>query len=100
MHNKMLINLRAGIDISDLQSGDILVYDNIQNDFYIVTPETFFDKYEEKLNDLLNRYDESNKQMKEEISVLRSQYNEFANSIKKSNEKLIDMVEKFTKEGK
>lgn len=126
MANSVLINLKPNIDIEELKDGSILVYDGEYGDFYTVTKEAFFDKYEGKLNKLLERYDkkhseikkeidelkrqqekfinsvleENNKkhsEIRKEIAELKRQYFEFTKSIKENNYKLIDMVEKFIK---
>lgn len=97
MANNILINLRPGVNMRDLKNGAILIYDATKNDFYTVTEDTFFDKYESKLNKLLERYDGRDMEMKKEIDNLKHQYAEFTKSIKENNDKLIDMVEKFIK---
>ena len=97
MANNMLIKLRDGINIRDLQNGSILVYDAIKNEFYTVSENDFFDKYESKLNKLLERYDARDNEMKIEIQNLRKQYLDFTKAIQENNKTLINMVEKFIK---
>lgn len=97
MANKVVINLRNGTNLRDLNNNDILMYDATRKDFYVVTPETFFDKYESKLNALLERYDKNNNSMKNEIDSLKKEFYDFTVKIKDSNSKLIEMVEKFIK---
>jgi len=95
---KVLVNLKAGTDLTKAKKDDILIYDNVDKSFYLVSSDVFFKKYEKKLNDLLNRYDERDKEMSKEINDLKANYTNFATQIKDSNSKLIGMVETFLKE--
>lgn len=106
---KMVLNLRDDVKVEDLKNGSVLVYDNSKNEFYSVSPDLFFLKYEKKLDDLLKRYDKKvidmEKSQKTFMSKVESgleenqnKYNDFTRKIKDSNEKMINMVEKFISE--
>lgn len=92
---KFLVNLKDGVDLRKLKKDDVLLFDNVSQSFYVLSAEAFFKKYEAKLNDLKNKYDGDNKEMRQEIKNLRRDYNQFATQIKDSNAKLIEMVESF-----
>lgn len=106
---KIVLNLRDDVKIEELKKGSVLVYDNSKNEFYSVSPELFFLKYENKLDELLKRYDkkviEMEKDQKNFMNKVESgleenqkKYNDFTKKIKESNEKMINMVEKFISE--
>lgn len=94
---KVTIDLRSDVDISKLKNGSVLVYDNKNRNFYAVTPESFFQKYDKKLTDLLERYDKKVDELENEIEGLKEQQITFIENVKDVNSKLIDMVEKFIK---
>lgn len=94
---KVAINLRDNVDINELKNGSVLVYDNENKEFYAVTPETFFRKYDKKLTDLLKRYDLKVEELEKENQEFKAQQVEFIKNVQDINSKLIDMVEKFIK---
>lgn len=94
---KIAIEVRDDVDIGKLKDGSVLVYDNKNKNFYAVTSEQFFHKYEKKLNDLLKRYDSKVEQLENENKEFKAQQIEFIENVKDINAKLIDMVEKFIK---
>ena len=96
--SKVLINLKKGTDITKAKQNDVLIYDNTDKSFYLVSSDVFFQKYEKKLNELLKRYDERDQEMTQEIEDLKNDFVSFTISIKESNSKLIEMVESFIKE--
>lgn len=106
MSNKMIINLRAGMGSSDFKKNDILVYDATEKDFYLVTPETFFDEYEKKLNKLLEKYnqqfdDERNERLsfQDNINLLIKEYKKnFSNLLYDYEKGLNDLISEYQKE--
>ena len=105
--SKMLINLRDGIGRLNFKNNEILVYDAENGDFYTVTQQSFFGRYERKLEELKKVYDDKFQQMKKENDELKAENIELKKEVKKfmldiqaSNEKLIEMVENFIKGGK
>ncbi len=101
---KMMINLRSGVSMRDLQNGSILIYDATKNDFYTVTPEKFMEDYEIKFkklsqncNDRISKIENSYQEKNDELT---KKQNDFISKIQATNEKLIQMVEAFIKGGK
>ena len=94
MSTKILVNLKNGTDLRNFKQGDILMFDAVNQEFYRVTQNAFFDKYEKKLNDLLKKYDSVVEGLEKKYQKLEKDYNDFANQIKDSNKKLIDFVKK------
>lgn len=97
--NRVVIPLKTGERIDRIRDGDIIVYDEKKKDFYITTPEMFFTKYDEKLEKLLARYDSQVSETQKQISDLEQQMSDFLEIYKKTNEKIIAMVESQVKEG-
>ncbi len=89
---KILIEVKRE-NLNNLKDNDILMYDETNKYFYRTTPEKFFSQYENKLNNLLSRYDEQYK-------TLENKFNDLVEKNKKINDKLITMVEQFIKGGK
>ena len=98
--SKMIINLRAGINKDNFKNGDMLVYDATKKEFYVVTEETFFDKTNARINELVKRYDSKVDKIEKEKEEIEQKTNEFMLKIQESNKKLIDMVDNFIKGGK
>ena len=98
--SKMIINLRAGINKDNFKNGDMLVYDATKKEFYVVTEETFFDKTNARINELVKRYDSKVEKIEKEKEEIEQKTNEFMLKIQESNKKLIDMVDNFIKGGK
>lgn len=100
---KVVINVKNN-DLNNLKDNDVLMYDSHSHAFYKVTPEKFFNKYEQKLNALLERYDSQIKNMQNENARFREEMkNDFNNLLIKNKNtisKLITMVEEFIKGGK
>ena len=94
---KIVIDVRDDVDIGKLKSGSVLVYDNKNKNFYAVTSEQLFNKYEKKLNELLKRYDSKVEELERENKEYKAQQIEFIKSVQQINANLIDMVEKFIK---
>lgn len=97
--NRVVIPLKTGERIDRIRDGDIIVYDANRKDFYITTPEMFFTKYDEKLEKLLARYDSQVAKMQKQIIDLEQQMADFLEMYKKTNEKIIAMVENQITEG-
>lgn len=97
--NRVVIPLKTGERIDRIRDGDIIVYDANRKDFYITTPEMFFTKYDEKLEKLLARYDSQVAEMQKQITDLEQQMADFLEMYKKTNEKIIAMVENQITEG-
>ena len=103
---KMIINLRAGVDQENFKNGDLLLYDATTGEFYITTAETFFDKANSRINELIKKYDKDvadcrkeKEEMKEELKTIKAENAEFKRQIKENNTELIEMVENFIKGG-
>lgn len=90
---RIIIPLKTGYSINGIKDGDILVYDATKKDFYITTPEMFFAKYDEKFEKCVKRYDEQVESLQKEIQELQTRMDNFLELYKKTNEKLIAMVE-------
>lgn len=97
---KMIIDLKPGINQENFKNGDMLVYDATKKQFYVVTEETFFDKTNSRINELVKKYDKDIAEIKAEKEEILKTTNEFMVKIQESNQKLIDMVESFIKGGK
>lgn len=97
---KMIINLRPDVKQENFKNGDMLIYDSTKKEFYTVTQETFFDKYESKLNSLKKIYDKKIEEISKEKDEILEINKEFILKIQESNRKLIEMVENFIKGGK
>lgn len=97
---KMIIDLKPGINQENFKNGDMLVYDATKKQFYVVTEETFFDKTNSRINELVKKYDKDIAEIKAEKEEILKITNEFMVKIQESNQKLIDMVESFIKGGK
>lgn len=98
-------------ELNGLKRGDILMYDEEHDYFYKTTAKEFFYKYEAKLEELLKRYDEKVLKMTNELEEEKKRNLEFTNEIKEmvnnhleankvTMNKLIEIVENFTKENK
>lgn len=96
---KMIINLRPGVNAENFKNGDILVYDAAKKDFYTVTEETFFDKTNSKINELVKKYDKVVEELKVDNQKKAQENQQFKIMIQESNAKLIEMVENFIKGG-
>ena len=96
---KMIINLRPGVNAENFKNGDMLVYDATKKDFYTVTEETFFDKSNSKINELVKKYDKVVAELKADNQKMAQENQQFKIMIQESNAKLIEMVENFIKGG-
>lgn len=107
---KMIIDLRDNVNETNFKRGDMLVYDATKGDFYTVTEESFFDKTNTKINEIIEenrknteslkqKYDDVVANLIKENEELKQENKEFTLKIKESNGKLIDMVENFIKGG-
>lgn len=96
---KMIIDLKPGINQENFENGDMLIYDATKKQFYVVTEETFFDKTNSRINELVKKYDEIVAELKSDNEKMVKENQEFKLKIQESNEKLIEMVENFIKGG-
>lgn len=90
---RVVLNLKTGYSMNGIKNGDIIVYDATKKDWYITTPETFFAEYDEKFAKCIKRYDEQVESLQKKIQDLQTQMDNFLELYKKTNEKLIAMVE-------
>lgn len=90
---RVVLNLKTGYSMNGIKNGDIIVYDATKKEWYITTPEMFFAEYDEKFEKCIKRYDEQVESLQKEIQDLQTRMDNFLELYKKTNEKLIAMVE-------
>lgn len=100
MHQKMIINIDSPAKLNNLKDGDIIIYDATRKVFYVTTKENLFfreeterQEYQKLVNEKLQQMESIVKTQNEEINKLRENYNDFLIKYKKTNEKVIEMVE-------
>lgn len=79
---KVVMNVRNS-DINNIKHNDILLYDESKKEFYKTTAESFFKEYEQKLSNLLKRYDEQFNILKNKNEKLEKDYKDFTIEIKR-----------------
>ena len=99
MSNKMMINLKKDVNLSERKKDDVLVYDNSDNSFYLIGVEQLYAEHNKKMNVMQDNYEKQVKELKDEVDSLKQQFVKFTKTIQELNAKQINMVENFIKEG-
>lgn len=90
MDNKMIINLKEGINVNSIPNNSVLLYDATKGNFYVTTLDSLFSKYKYTYEKEILEY------KKLSLSMVKK-YEDFVKAQKEINEKLIAMVESVIK---
>ena len=81
-----------------LKEGDVLTYDEKEDCYYVTSIDTLLSVQNKKIADLKSNYEEFINKYIAKFEEFESNYKNFLSTYKKTNDKLIKMVESFIKE--
>lgn len=90
MDNRMIINLKEGINVNSIPNNSVLLYDATKGNFYVTTLDSLFLKYKQT-------YEKEILEYKKLCLNMEKKYEDFIKTQKQINEKLIAMVETAVK---
>ena len=102
MIQDLIIKVNAPKPLREYESGSVLLYDAVKQQFFVTTREALFAVQDEKIRQLEKQMkkfmDDQDKKLNDFMNSIEKKFENFLETYQQTNSKLIDMVEAVIKE--